>query len=325
MIQYIIKRLLGMIPVLLGIILIIFIINSFAPGDPVLTILGTEFTQEQYDAVEKELGLDKPVLVRFVDYVVGIVTELDFGISYQNKLPVKDQLLERIPVSIYLGILGMALTVIIGVPFGVISATKQYSVLDYSVTSISLVFASMPSFWLALMLIIFFALDLKWLPASGLESWKAWILPCVAIGLSPVASVSRTTRSSMLEVIRQDYIRTGYAKGLSKRAIIWRHALKNALIPVVTVVGLQLGMIMGGSMVVEVIFSIPGLGSLLLNAINNQNYPMIQGCVLVISLFISVMSLLVDILYAFIDPRIKGQYQKRRKAAVTVREGGSEA
>lgn len=325
MVKYILKRLLGMIPVLLGIILIIFIINSFAPGDPVLTILGTEFTQEQYDAVEKELGLDKPVLPRFVDYVVGIVTELDFGISYQNKLPVKDQLLERIPVSIYLGILGMALTVIIGVPFGVISATKQYSVLDYSVTSVSLVFASMPSFWLALMLIIVFALDLKWLPASGLESWKAWILPCVAIGLSPVASVSRTTRSSMLEVIRQDYIRTGYAKGLSKRAIIWRHALKNALIPVVTVVGLQLGMIMGGSMVVEVIFSVPGLGSLLLNAINNQNYPMIQGCVLVISLFISVMSLLVDILYAFIDPRIKGQYQTRRKRAVVVKEGGSEA
>lgn len=325
MVKYILKRLLGMIPVLLGIILIIFIINSFAPGDPVLTILGTEFTQEQYDAVEKELGLDKPVLPRFVDYVVGIVTELDFGISYQNKLPVKDQLLERIPVSIYLGILGMALTVIIGVPFGVISATKQYSVLDYSVTSVSLVFASMPSFWLALMLIIVFALDLKWLPASGLESWKAWILPCVAIGLSPVASVSRTTRSSMLEVIRQDYIRTGYAKGLSKRAIIWRHALKNALIPVVTVVGLQLGMIMGGSMVVEVIFSVPGLGSLLLNAINNQNYPMIQGCVLVISLFISVMSLLVDILYAFIDPRIKGQYQTRRKRVAVVKEGGSEA
>lgn len=320
MVRYIIKRLLTMIPVLLGVVLIVFIINSFAPGDPVLSILGTQFTQEQYDAVEEELGLDKPVLARFADYVVGIVTELDFGISYQNKLPVKDALLERIPVSILMGLLSVALTVIIGVPFGVISATRQYSPIDYTVTSISLVFASMPSFWLALMLMLVFSLELRWLPSSGLESWKGWILPCIAIGLSPVASVARTTRSSMLEVIRQDYIRTGYAKGLSKQAIIWRHALKNALIPVVTVVGLQMGMIMGGSMVVEVIFGVPGLGSLLLTAINNQNYPMIQGCVLVISLFICVMSLLVDILYAFIDPRIKGQYQTRRKAKTAQKE-----
>lgn len=322
MIKYILKRLLGMIPVLLGIVFIIFVINSFAPGDPVLTILGTKFTPEQYTAVEHELGLDQPLLVRFFDYVKGVVTRLDFGISYQNKLPVRDELLARVPVSILLGILGMALTVVIGVPFGVASATRQYSPLDYTVTTVSLVFASMPSFWLALMLIIIFALNLRWFPASGIDTWKAWVLPCLAIGLSPVASVSRTTRSSMLEVIRQDYIRTGYAKGLSKKKIIWRHALKNALIPVITVVGLQLGLIMGGSMVVEVIFSIPGLGSLLLNAINNQNYPMIQGCVLVISFFISFMSLLVDILYAFIDPRIKSQYQSRHKRIRKLEEEG---
>ncbi len=317
-----------MVIVLLGVVLIIFLINSFAPGDPVINMIGTSFTQEQYDTVKHELGLDQPLLVRYVQYVKGIVTEFDFGISYQTKQAIADELVRRMPISILLAILSVTLTVILGIPCGVASATRQYSALDYTVTAASLFFAAMPSFWLALMLIIIFSLNLGWFPASGVDTWKAWVLPCLAVGLSPIATVARTTRSSMLEVIRQDYIRTAKSKGLSSSRIIWKHALKNALIPVVTVVGMQLGLVMGGSMVVEVIFNIPGLGTMLLNAINNQDYPVIQGCVLVISFVVCFMSLAVDILYAYIDPRIKSQYASGKRGRKTAKkqmqvEGGA--
>lgn len=317
MIKYIIKRVLWMIPVMLGVLFIVFTINYLTPGDPVVALLGSNYTQEQYDAKEAELGLDEPYLVQFVNYIKGIVTKFDLGTSYKTKRPVATELADRFPTTLKLGILGVLITVIIGVPFGIISATRQYSVLDYGVTTVSLFFASMPNFWLALMLILIFSLNLGWLPATGLSTWKHWILPAAALGLSPIASVTRITRSSMLEVIRQDYIRTARAKGLGEGVIIRRHALKNALIPVITVVGMQLGMIMGGSVVIEAIFAIPGIGSLLQDAINNRNYPVIQGSVLMLSLCICVMNLLVDLIYAAVDPRIRAQYtssKKRRKA-----------
>lgn len=301
-----------MIPVILGVLFIVFTINFFTPGDPVAALLGMNYTQEQYDAKEAELGLDKPFFVQFFSYLKGLVTEFDMGTSYQTKRPVFDELRDRFPTTLKLGILGVFITVIIGVPFGVISATNQYSVLDYGVTTVSLFFASMPNFWLALMLILLFSLKLGWLPATGLFDWKYWILPAASLGLSPIASITRITRSSMLEVIRQDYVRTARAKGLSRRVIIRRHALQNALIPVITVIGMQLGMIMGGSVVIEAIFAIPGIGSLLQTAINNRNYPVIQGCVLLLSLCICLMNLIVDLVYAAVDPRILSQYTRRR-------------
>ena len=300
-----------MIPVLLGVVFIVFTINHFGPGDPVAALLGGNYTQEQYDAKEKELGLDQPFAVQFVNYVKGIVTEFDLGTSYQSKRPVSTEILERFPTTLVLGLLGVLLTVIVGIPFGIISATKQYSILDYVVTIISLIFASIPSFWMAMMMQLGLSYNLGWFPATyAAGSAISMVLPVLTLGLSPVATVTRITRSSMLDVIR--HIRTARAKGLSERQVIWKHALKNALIPVITVVGMQIGMIMAGSVVVEAIFSIPGLGSLLMSAINNKNYPVIQGSVLFMSIFISAMNLLVDLVYGFVDPRIKAQYGTKK-------------
>ena len=305
-----------MIPVLVGVLFIVFTINHFSPGDPVATLLGSNYTDEQYAAKEAELGLDKPFFTQFVNYVGGIVTEFDLGISYQTKRPVSTEILERFPTTLLLGMLGVVLTVIVGVPFGIVSATKQYSALDYVVTIVSLVFASIPSFWMAMMFQLTISHNLGWLPATyAAGSVVSMILPVLTLGLSPVATVTRMTRSSMLDVVRQDYIRTARAKGLSERDVIWKHALKNALIPVITVIGMQLGSIIAGSVVVEAIFAIPGLGSLLMNAINNRNYPVIQGSVLFMSVFISLMNLLVDLIYAFVDPRIKAQYGGGKKKA----------
>ena len=323
MVKYIFRRILLMIPVLLGVVFIVFTINQLAPGDPIVTLLGSNYTQEQYDAKEAELGLDKPFVTQFVLYVKGIVTKFDLGTSYQTGRSVTDELLERFPVTLLLGVLGVLVTVAVGLPFGIISATKQYSALDYIVTVVSMFFASMPGFWMALMMILFFSLQLGWLPATYVATdWTSWILPVLALGLSPVATVTRITRSSMLDVVRQDYIRTARAKGLSEGVIIRHHALKNALIPVITVVGMQLGFIMGGSVVIEAVFAIPGLGNLLMSAINNKNYPVIQGTVLLLSMSICVMNLLVDLIYGFVDPRIKAQYtggpkQKKEESGST--------
>lgn len=329
MLKFVIKRILWMIPVLLGVLFIVFTINHFTPGDPVLALLGSSYTQEQYDAKEAELGLDQPFLTQFFRYVKGIVTEFDLGTSYQSNRAVRTELMGRFPITLKLGLIGVLITTILGIPIGVISATHQYSALDNGVTVASLFFASMPNFWMALMMMILFSYKLKWFPASGLDTWEGWVLPALALGLSPIASVTRQTRSSMLEVIRQDYIRTAKAKGLSDRAVLYRHALKNSLIPVVTVVGMQISLIMAGSVIIENIFAIPGIGSLLMSAINSRDYPVIQGTVLLLSLSICVMNLLVDLIYGFIDPRIMALYAsgksrkkpRNQKTAAAAKEG----
>ncbi len=328
MAKFIIKRILWMIPIMLGVLLIVFTITHFTPGDPVVALLGSNYTQEQYDMKEAELGLDKPFPVQFLNYVKGVVTEFDLGTSYQTNRAVRDELFDRFPTTLALGVIGVVITVLVGVPFGIISATKQYSPLDYGVTTVALFFASMPNFWMALMMIILFSLQLKLFPATGLENWKSWVLPALALGLSPVATVTRMTRSSMLDVIRQDYIRTARAKGLSEGTIIRKHALKNGLIPVITVVGMQMSTIVAGSVIIENIFAIPGIGSLLMSAINAKNYPVIQGGVLLLSLSVCVMNLLVDLLYAFVDPRIRAQYtsggRKKKQASAKKEVSGHE-
>ena len=314
MFKFIAKRVLLFVPVLLGVLLVVFTINYFTPADPVYSIMGYSITQEQYDAKYEQLGLDDPFFVQFFNYLKGIVTEFDLGTSYQNKRAVATQIGERLGVTIKLGVIGLAITVLIGIPCGIIAATKQNSPLDYTVSVFSLFLASMPNFWLALMLIIILSLNLGWLPATGINSWKGWVMPCITLGVTPLAGVTRMTRSSMLEVIRQDYIRTAYAKGLTEREVIWRHALKNAMIPVVTVVGQMASMIFGGAVVIESIFSIPGLGMLMQTAITNADYPVVLGSVLVVSFFVCVINLLVDLLYGFLDPRIKAQYTGGKKS-----------
>lgn len=324
MLVYVIKRILWIIPVFLGVVLLIFTINYISPSDPVVAQLGSNYTQEQYDAKKAEMGLDKPFWVQYFSYVKGIITEFDFGTSYSTHREVSEMIGERFWTTLMLGILSMLLTIIIAIPLGMVAGTHQYSAFDYIVVVGTVILAALPSFWVALMSIIIFAYKLNWLPASGLTSWQCWILPVFCLGLSPVASITRMTRSSILEVIRQDYITTARAKGLPEGKVIRRHALKNSLIPVVTVVGMQVGMIMGGSILVESIFSFPGLGTLMNTAIAGQDYPVIEGCVVVLSVSISIINLLVDLAYAYIDPRIRAQYtsggSKRRKKQKTAAE-----
>ena len=274
-----------------------------------VAILGINITDEQYAAKAAELGLDQPFFVQYLLYIKNIVFNFDLGVSYSTGRQVSTMIAERFGTTLQLGLMGIALALVLGIPFGIISATRQYSLVDRVVTFGSLVFASMPAFFSALVMMLLFSLKLRWLPASFDQSFLGWIMPVVAVGMSPVAGITRMTRSSMLDVIRQDYVRTARAKGLSEKVIIFKHELKNAVIPVLTVVGMQIGSIMAGSVVVESIFSVPGMGSMISQAITDQDYNLVQGSVLFIALFICAINLVVDIVYAFIDPRIKAQYK----------------
>jgi peptide/nickel transport system permease protein len=309
MTKFILKRVLWIIPVCLGVLLIVFSISYFSPGDPVMSLLGTKgYTPEAYAELEAKLGLDKPFLTQYINYVKGIVTEFNFGTSYSYGHEVGPEILSRMGITLKLGLLSVLVTALLGVPFGIISATKQYSLLDYGVTVASLFFASMPNFWLAMVCIIIFSLKLGWLPPNGMNGWKYMILPVMTNAMSSVASVSRMSRSSMLEVIRADYIRTARAKGCSERSIIFKHELRNAIIPIMTVVGMQLGSVVAGSVVIETIFNIQGLGTYMMNGISGRDYPIINACVLVLAFCICIMNLLVDICYAYVDPRIHSKY-----------------
>ncbi len=327
MLVYTLKRIVMMIPVMIGVILIVFSISYFMPGDPVEMLLGADYTQEEYDMKQEQLGLTGGYFEQLGRYFYNLV-QGDLGVSYQTGRDVTAELSGRIWVSLKLGIMSCILTCIIAIPCGILCAVKQNSVLDYSITTISIFVASMPSFWVALMLIILFCQKLGWLPASGLGSWKAYILPVVCNALSSLAVTSRMTRSSMLEVIRADYVRTARAKGLKESTVITRHALKNALIPVITVIGAQFSMIIGGSVIIENIFNIQGMGARLVTAIGNRDYSMILGITIIISAFTMILMLLVDLVYAAVDPRIKAEFSKngnraaRKKAKEAAAEGG---
>lgn len=318
MIKYVLKRLLLIVPTVLGVLLIIFTINFFTPGDPVQMALGTDYTQEQYEATKAEMGLDQPFLVRYVKYVVDFVARGSLGTSYDTKRDVMDMIVQRLPVTLKLGIAACVVTIVVGILVGIVSAVKQYSVIDYTATTFAVIFSAAPAFWVALMAIIVFCLNLKWFDAGGIYSWKSYVLPVLCLSISPISLVTRMTRTSMLDVIRSDYIRTARAKGVAERSVIFNHALKNALIPILTVVGMQLTTVLGGSFIIESVFSIPGMGMLMLTAINNRDYPTTQGCVLLISIGVCVINLLVDLAYAAVDPRIKSRYssggKKRAKA-----------
>lgn len=305
MAKYIVKSVLMVIPTMLLVVFIIFTINYFTPGDPVAVFFDFDYTEEQYAEKAAEWGLDQPFFVQFVRYIKNIVTKFDFGYSYYSGNSVMSELTTRFPVSLRLGLISVLLTVVIGVPFGIISATRQHSLLDYGVTFVSLFFAAVPGFWLSMILIIIFSSRLGWLPSSGLDGWTSYVMPVIASSAQYIASVTRQTRSSMLEVIRQDYIRTARAKGVSERGVLWKHALRNALIPVVTLVGMQAGAVIAGSAIIEAVHSFPGMGSLMMTAINNKDYNTIQAVVLLLSGVVCLLNVLVDVIYAVIDPRVK--------------------
>lgn len=298
-----------LLPVILGVTLITFTMLYFTPGDPARLTLGEQAGAEQLEQFREIHGLNDGYFVRFFNYVKDAVLEQDMGLSYRTGQPVFDEILTRFPTTLKLAGLGVLVAVLIGIPVGIISATKQYSIFDNVSMIFALIGVSMPNFWQGMLLIILFSVNLQWLPSSGFSSWQQMILPVITIGTSTAAIITRMTRSSMLEVIRQDYIRTARAKGQKESTITNRHALGNAMIPIVTVIGLQFGYLLGGAVLTESIFSIPGVGKLMVDSIKMKDYPIVQGGVLFIAVTFSVVNLFIDILYAFLDPRIRSQYR----------------
>ena len=304
-----------MIPVIIGVTFIVFFIMNLAPGDPAAIILGDQATAEALEMKREELGLNDPLLVRYVNYMIGLLHG-DMGNSYKNNIPVWNQVIERLPNTAILAVTGILIALLFGIPIGILSAKHQYSILDNVAMVGALIGVSMPNFWSGLLLVMLFSLTLGWLPSQGMGSGgfvpfvKSLVLPSLTLGINSMAMVARMTRSSMLEVIRQDYIGTAQAKGLDDRKITTQHMLRNALIPIITAVGLQFGHLLGGAMLAETVFSWPGLGRLMVDSIKSRDIPMVLGCVIFMATMFSIVNLIVDIIYAFVDPRIKSLYKK---------------
>ena len=311
--KFILKRLLYMIPVLLGVAFLVFAILSLTPGDPGTIILGITAKPEDIASLNEQFGYNKPFLIRFFSYIKDIVLHFNLGVSYQTREPVINDIMAKFPNTLQLTIFSMSLSAIIGISFGIISAVKQYSALDHICVVTALVFACIPGFWLGLMLMMLFSLKLGWLPSYGAESLKNFILPTLTVSMTSAAGLLRLTRSAMLETIRQEYIRTAKAKGASKKRIIIKHALRNALMPVVTTLGTSFGASLGGAIIAETVFAMPGMGTLITTAIRQKDIPMVMGSTLFLAVLFSLIILLVDILYAVIDPRIMDKYKKGGK------------
>jgi len=315
MIKYILKRLLWIIPVVVGVAILIFTLMYFVPGDPASIILGNGATEKDLNLLREQLGLNQPYIVRLGSYLKDVFLRLDFGSSYITKTSITTEMIQRLPYTFTLAISCMLLSLIIGIPLGVNAAIHQNGWGDRICMFFALAGVSMPAFWLGLMLSILFALKLRWLPAYGVGGLQYFILPTIANSFGTIAMLARQTRSSMLEVIRSDYIVTARAKGLSENHVIYRHALPNALIPIITVAGTTFGHSLGGTVIIENVFSIPGIGSYMVQAINSRDYPVVQGSVILLAVSFSIVILLVDLIYGFVDPRIKAQYEgtSRRK------------
>lgn len=312
MFNYIVKRLLFLIPVLIVVAMIAFLITHLMPGDPVRVILGNFATEAQVMELSNKLELNKPLYIRFISWVSRIVKG-DLGESLFLNMSVTEAILNKIEPTFMLALVGEFLGICIGIPMGVIAAVKHKSWIDQTAITVSLAGVSIPSFWLSLMLILIFGVNLRWFPVAGYEpiaeaglgTIKYLVLPGITLGFMQSGLIARMTRSAMLDVLRQDYIRTARNKGLVERVVIGRHAVKNALIPVITVIGVNLAVLLGGTWIVETVFNIPGTGSLAINAIMKRDYPVIQGCMIFVALVYVLINLFVDISYAFINPKVK--------------------
>lgn len=298
-----------MIPVLLGVSFLVFAILSLTPGDPGTIILGITADPEDIAALNAEFGYDKPFLIRYFDYIGNVIFHFDLGTSYQSRQPVIDDIMARFPNTLLLAVLSMSAASIIGITLGIISAVRQYTVLDQTLVVVALVFASIPGFWMGSMLMLLFSMKLGILPSYGADTLKHFILPTITVCMTSAAGLLRLTRSAMLETVRQEYIRTAKAKGASKKRIIWKHALRNAMLPVVTTLGTSFGASLGGAIIAETVFAMPGMGTLITTAIRQKDIPVVMGATLFLAVLFSLVILIVDILYAWIDPRIKAKYE----------------
>lgn len=304
MLKFTLKRLASLVLVLIGVSFLVFMLLSLTPGDPVRMMLGESATPEAQEALRKEMGLDDPLLVQYGRYMKNIVVHQDLGTSYSTQRPVLDEIMNVFPNTVQLAVAAMVIAIILGIFLGIISAVKQNSLLDNIVMVLALIGTSAPIFWIGILMILLFSVKLGWLPPSGFGSFEQLIMPAVALGMQSTAVVARMTRSSMLEVIRQDFVKTARAKGQREIVVILKHVFRNALIPIITVVGLQFGTLLGGAMLTEVVFSIPGVGRLMIEAIKQRDFPIVQGSVLFVAACFSLVNLAVDLLYAVVDPKV---------------------
>ena len=310
MIRYVAKRFLMLIPLVLCITFVVYGLMSLAPGDPASIMLPSNAPQEQKDALNHKLGYDRPFLVKYADFVYNLVFKGDFGISYRTQQPIINEFKTRLPISITLAFTSLTLAACIGIPLGVLSAVKQYSLLDTIPSVMALTLSAVPSFWFGMMLIYFLAYKLGLFPSYGMGGIEHWVLPTLTIAVVYAAEILRYTRSSMLETIRADYVRTARAKGVAARTVIWKHAMKNGLLPVVTLLGSSFGAQIGGAIVTENLYNLPGLGTLTLLSINMRDTPTVVATSVIFATLYNIILILVDLMYAFIDPRIKAKYSR---------------
>jgi ABC-type dipeptide/oligopeptide/nickel transport system permease component len=304
MIRYILARVAALAPVLLGVSLLVFGIMKLVPGDVAQVLVGTEGTAEDVQNIRHALGLDQPIYIQYGLFLVHLTTG-DLGRSAVTRRPVTDEIASRIRPTAELGLAALIIAIVVGLTAGTISATRQYSLWDHLATLIALIGVSMPIFWLGLMLMLLFSVTLRWLPSSGAGTPAQLVLPALALGAASSAIIARQTRSGLLEVLRQDYVRTARAKGLVEQVVVLRHALKNAMIPTVTVVGLQVGYLLGGAVVTETVFARPGLGRLLVDSIASRDIVVVQATIMLLSAVFVLVNLGVDLLYVGLDPRIR--------------------
>lgn len=326
MLRYCLKRIILIPVILLAVLFIVFSLVNLSRVDPAKEILGASATQEEIDRLHEEMGLDDPVVVQFFNYVKKALHG-NFGSSYYTKTPVIQEIARRWPISLKLALLAVIVIVIVGGTLGVLCAVYQYSWFDTAVNAICKCLASVPTFWLALMFLLLFALKLGWLPPYGLTSWKSWILPVVVMVIPDCSTYLRNARSAMLDCIRQDYVRTARSKGNKEKVVIFKHALKNALLPLITITGMVFNALMGGAVVAESVFSIPGLGNMVLTAIKQKDVPLVVGGVFFLTIIFQIITLVIDLLYAAVDPRVRASFAGKRifggKRLKKAAEGGT--
>lgn len=322
--RYILKRLLWLIPIILGVTLLVFALMSLKPGDPGRVYLGLNATQEAVDAYNESLGLNDPFFVRYFNYVKGLI-KLDFGKSWVGGESVNDRIMSALPQTLKVCVYALVVAFITGLPIGILSAVKQYSLADRVLTIIAMILACIPVFWLCNMAAMLFTLKLHWLPATGLDTWKAYIMPVIGTAANTIGLTVRMSRSSMLDEMRKDYIRTARAKGAKEGSVIFKHALRNSLISVTTTLGVNFSILMGGTVFVENVYAIQGLGTCIVRSISNNDVPMLSGCVIILATFSVIVNLLVDLLYAYLDPRLRAKYTGKKKEAKAKKEALNDA
>jgi peptide/nickel transport system permease protein len=312
--KYIGKRLLLLVPTLLGVIFLVFLIMALIPGDPGRIQLGIDASQEAVDLFNKQFGLDRPFFIRFFDYIAKIFTQFDFGASYRSHEAVLDSIIGRVPPTVIIAVFSVITSLLIGIPLGVLSAIRRSTLVDTGVTVLALFLAAIPSFWFGLMLLQLFSITLGLLPSHGAETWRGYILPVLALSVPGSSGFIRLTRVTMLDVVHQEYIKTARAKGAPEYSVIWKHAFRNAALPLINGAGLMFGALLGGTVIIESVFSLPGIGNLIVTAIQQRDLPLVMGCTIFLSAMFMLIILGIDIIYALFDPRVGKRMTEQAKA-----------